>query len=377
VRAETDIAPDAFASRVSRLREAGVLRLDLTEEDPARCGLGWDARELEAVLATQRRGEAQESAVPREAVASYLAGHRVAARPDRIFFAQSRRAARRLALEAACGPDGEALVPAPARPPVDSRGGGLRLLPYELAFGEEWRIDRKSLRRALGPRTRAILVGNPAEPTGAVLDREELAALDELCGVRGLALVGDEAFLDTAAAPSASVGRAARCSAVHVGGLAGVCGLPQLGVEWVAVTGPEELAAPLASRLASGAAAAPAPAVPGLRALPALLARRERYHEALRARLATNRGAIAAASLREAPWALQWGGGSGLAVLQINPTRDVTELCLALLDEGVAIRPGGLEGLPTSGYLVLSLLVRPEVLHAGLERLEAHLRRID
>ena len=267
------------------------------------------------------------------------------------------------------------LVPAPARPLVES--GAAHARRYALVFGEEWRIDRKSLRRGVGPRTRAIAVGNPAEPTGALLTAEELAALDELCGVRGLALVGDEAFLDTASPGSdASVGRATRCLALHVSGLSGVCGLPDLGAEWVAVAGPEPVAAPAAARLRalSGAAASPSP---GLRALPALLARREPFLEALRARLARNRGAIAAAALREAPWSLQWGGGSSWAVLQINPVRDESELCLELLDEGVAIQPGHLDGFPATGFLVVSLLPEPDVFLAGLERLERHLRRID
>jgi aspartate/methionine/tyrosine aminotransferase len=372
----TSIPSPDFLHRLEQLRAAGVLRFDLVASAPARCGLGWDRRELDALLDDRGGGAGPGSALgdAREAVASYLAGHRVSVPPDRVFFASSRAAARRLALAAACGPVDEVLVPAPARPFVEV--GAAHVRRYALVFGEEWRIDRKSLRRAVGPRTRAIGVGNPAEPTGALLAAEELAALDELCGVRGLALVGDEAFLDTASpGADASVGRATRCLALHVSGLSGVCGLPDVGVEWVAVAGPESVAAPAAARLralSSGAAASP-----GLRALPALLARREPFLEALRARLARNRGAIAAAALREAPWSLQWGGGSSWAVLQINPVRDETELCLELLDEGVAIQPGHLDGLPAAGFLVVSLLPEPDVFLAGLERLERRLRRLE
>jgi hypothetical protein len=111
--------------------------------------------------------------------------------------------------------------------------------------------------------------------------------------------------------------------------------------------------------------------------LPALLARREPFLEALRARLARNRASIATASLREAPWTLQWGGGGSWAVIQINPFQDPVALCLALLDEGVAVRPGGLDGLPQSGYLVVSLLPEPQVFRAGLDQLETHLRGLE
>lgn len=367
-----------FRRQLERVRAAGALRLDLTEGEPARCGLGWDPGELDELTADRGSiapdGAAEALTAAREAVASYLAGHHVTVRPDRVFFAASRSVARGLALAAACGPGDEVLAPSPARLAVEHAGAGPRTRTYALAFGEAWHLDRRSIRHGLGPRTRAIVVGNPAEPTGAILSGEELAALDELCGLRGLALIGDEAFLDTALGASASVGRAARCLAVHVSGLTGVCGLPRLGGEWVAVTGPDADAARAAARLAPLAEASPV-AVSTLRAIPALLARREPFLAALRARLARNRGAIAGAALREAPWALQWGGGSCWAVLQINPVRDGTALCLDLLDEGVAIGPGALDGLPASGYLVVSLLPEPEVLQSGLERLERQLRR--
>jgi hypothetical protein len=161
-----------------------------------------------------------------------------------------------------------------------------------------------------------------------------------------------------------------------VSGLTGVCGLSQLGGEWIAVAGPEPLVARALARLGSHPESNAPPPAPVLPAVPALLARREPFIEALRARLARNRAAIATASLREAPWTLQWGGGGPWAVLQINPVQDVTALCLALLNEGVAVRPGDLDGLADSGYLVVSLLPEPRLFDTGLDRLEAHLRGI-
>jgi aspartate/methionine/tyrosine aminotransferase len=372
--------PQDFTTRLDRVRAAGVLRFDLTESDPARTGLGWAEPALHAILA---EGDARAPGSPaarlahaREAVASYLAGHRLSVQPDRVFFVPSRADARRLAVQAACDRDGEVLVPTPARPlvPQADAGSHARVRPYALEFAEEWRIDRRSFRRAIGPATCAIAVGNPSEPTGAMLSGDELEALEELCGVRGLALIGDEAFLDTALGAKVGVARAARCASIHVSGLSGVCGLAGLAGEWVAVGGPDRLAAPIASRLATLAEAAGPVADSTLRAIPALLARREPFLGALRQRLATNRGAIAAASLREAPWTLQWGGGGCWAVLQINPIRDETELCLALLADGVAVRPGHLDGLPSTGFLVVSLLPEPDVMRAGMERLEVHLR---
>jgi aspartate/methionine/tyrosine aminotransferase len=368
--------PTDFAYRLERARASGLPLLDLTESDPARCGLGWEEGELASILAAPQAGGAAAPVgvgVARDAVASYLAGKDASVDPALVFFAPSRAEARRMALDAACERDGEALVPSPARPYFDPAGPAARpTRSYALEFDGAWHLDRRSVKKAVSPSTRAIVVGNPADPTGALLSRDELSLLEELCRDRELALVADESELDTALEPGASALRAARCLTVHVSGAAGVCGLPGLGCEWIAVAGPDRLVRPALERL--DAARAELPASSALLALPSLLARRERFLEALRARLARNRGAIAAAALREAPWTLQWGGGGWWAVLQINPVQDTDELCNALLDSGVVVSPGHLDGFPREGHLVVSLLPGPAVFDEALHRLETQLR---
>ena len=46
----------------------------------------------------------------------------------------------------------------------------------------------------------------------------------------------------------------------------------------------------------------------------------------------------------------------------------------ALLDAGVVVQPGFLFGFERSGYLVVSLLPRPEIFREGVERLSKVLR---
>ena len=45
----------------------------------------------------------------------------------------------------------------------------------------EWEFDREELARAFGPRTKAIIVNTPNNPTGKVFSREELEFIRELC----------------------------------------------------------------------------------------------------------------------------------------------------------------------------------------------------
>ncbi len=369
-----------FAIRLEQARASGLPLLDLTESDPARCGLAWDPEELGAILG-ERRPDTHGSTgsgltEAREAVASYLAGRGASVSPDHVILTSSVSGAHRLALKGVCDPDDEVLVPSPGRPFLDPVAAleSVRLGRYALVFEGEWRLDRRSIKRAVTPRTRAIVVGNPSDPTGATISRDDLTFVEDLCARRGLALIGDETFVDTAVAPCASVAQVTRCLAFHVSGLSGVCGLPHLRGEWLAVAGPDELVAPALSRLARSVDVDPSVSSPVQLALPALLARRERFLAALRARLAKNRAALATASLREAPWSLQWGGGGCRAVLQVNPVQDEEVLCLALLEDGVAAQPGHLDGLPREGYLVVSLLPESRTFEEALVRLDRRLR---
>ncbi len=107
---------------------------------------------------------------------------------------------------------------------------------------------------------------------------------------------------------------------------------------------------------------------------PRLLGRRERFLGRLRARLTQNRATLATAALREAPWSLLQGGGGWSAVLQIGAAQDEHALSLELLDQGVLLHPGYLYGLPGSSYVVLSLLLPPDLFRAGLDCLEGRLR---
>ncbi|HEU5041406.1 MAG TPA: pyridoxal phosphate-dependent aminotransferase [Gemmatimonadales bacterium] len=58
-----------------------------------------------------------------------------------------------------------------------------RLVPFRWGR-DSWRLDLDALRRAAGPRTRAVLLMNPSMPSGAVLDVGEWSAVAELCAGR-------------------------------------------------------------------------------------------------------------------------------------------------------------------------------------------------
>ena len=58
----------------------------------------------------------------------------------------------------------------------------------------EWAIDPDELRRAFSPRTKAIILNTPNNPTGKVFDRKELELIAELCEEFDVLAISDEIY---------------------------------------------------------------------------------------------------------------------------------------------------------------------------------------
>jgi len=58
----------------------------------------------------------------------------------------------------------------------------------------DWRFDPKELREAFSPRTKAIIVNSPGNPTGRVFDREELEYIASLCQEFDALAITDEIY---------------------------------------------------------------------------------------------------------------------------------------------------------------------------------------
>ncbi|MCX4471578.1 aminotransferase class I/II-fold pyridoxal phosphate-dependent enzyme [Micromonospora sp. NBC_01655] len=58
----------------------------------------------------------------------------------------------------------------------------------------DWRWDATALAAAIGPRTKAILVNTPNNPTGHVLEEDEWAVIAELCERHDLLVISDEVY---------------------------------------------------------------------------------------------------------------------------------------------------------------------------------------
>lgn len=117
---------------------------------------------------------------------------------------------------------------------------GVRVRRFRLREEEGWRCAVDDVAAVIGADTRALIVCNPNNPTGSVLEPDDAAALANLAREHGLWLYADEVYrgaeLDGRERPS--VWRAGRRIAV-CGGLSKSLAHPGLRLGWI--VGPPEL----------------------------------------------------------------------------------------------------------------------------------------
>ena len=73
-------------------------------------------------------------------------------------------------------------------------GGEPRFVPFVFTPGQPWRLDRDALRRAVGPKTRSLLLMSPSMPSGGLLDEEDWRLVAQLCVAHDLLLILDSAM---------------------------------------------------------------------------------------------------------------------------------------------------------------------------------------
>ncbi len=152
-------------------------------------------------VATVAYSPSQGFADYREALASYynnpaIIRDQAAVTPDQILVTVGGSEALLFTIAATCDPGDEIVV---AEPYYTNYGGFAHLLnvgvrPLTTHASEGFTIPAQRVADAIGPRTRAVVIPTPGNPTGAVLRYDDLVAIGEVCRERGVFLVVDEVY---------------------------------------------------------------------------------------------------------------------------------------------------------------------------------------
>ena len=350
-----------FAKAIREARASGRRLYDLTVSNPTVCGFCYD---VEGILRALGDGRAltydpdpRGMLSARDAVAEYYRDHGAEVDPDAVVMTTSTSEGYGYLFRLLCDAGDEVLVAQPSYPLVDFLADleDVRLMPYPLFYDYGWWIDFAELERRIGPRTRAIAVVHPNNPTGHATGAAERDRLEEICAQHGLALIVDEVFLDY----PLREGEALRSFAVGphpvltfvLSGISKIAGLPQMKVGWIVAFGPTAMKAEALGRLEVIADTFLSMNSPVQLALPGWMAGRGGIQGQILERVARNLAAAKAAGVEvlrvEAGWS---------AVLRL-PQVGFGEVGERLLGEAdTVVHPGSFYGIGGGGRVVVSLI---------------------
>ena len=380
------------ANRMSRtlaqMRADGVPILDLTESNPTRAGFRYDPALL-APLGEPRgllyRPDPLGALDARRAVSEDFARRGLQVHVDRIALTASTSEAYSLLFKLLCDPGDEVLIPQPSYPLFEhlTRLDGVTAVPYRLEYHGRWSIDLSSVEQALSPRTRAVLIVNPNNPTGNFVSAIDLNALAQLCGSRDIAVISDEVFADYELQDECEVARGQLTLRTDVlgftlGGLSKSIGLPQAKLGWIAVSGDAATCGETMPRLELECDTYLSVATPVQLAARELLERgtpvREQIQQRVRANLAT-----CAALVREVPaCGLLHAEGGWYGVIQVPSLQPEEDLVLSLLvDSQVLVHPGYFFDFAKESFLIASLLTPEAAFTTAVSRVLDRFRMDD
>jgi len=377
-RTNWNLAPNRLSETLGRHRSSGKPLIDLTASNPTECGFTYDREQILSALANPQslsyEPEPKGLLAAREAVAGYYAerGDRVSA--SDMLLTTSTSEAYSFVFRILCNPGDEVLIPTPSYPLFDLLADiqDVRLVRYPLVYDHGWQIDFHALEAACSSRTRGIIVVHPNNPTGHFTKAEERSRLNGICAGRQIAVIADEVFLDFAVSTKHHPSWVANSDALTftMSGLSKMCGLPQMKVAWLAVSGPKDRKTQALDRLEVVADTYLSMNAPIQHAIPEFLKLRHEFQQQLMSRVRGNLAELnRQLATQKACGRLEIEGG-WYAVLRVPATRTDEEVALDLLEKkGVYVHPGHFYDFPTDGYLIVSLIAPEQEFAEGIKRL--------
>jgi alanine-synthesizing transaminase len=365
------VEENRFAEAIRLARAEGRDLVDLTVSNPTVCGFQYDAEKILAPLSDPKaflyEPDPRGTRSAREAVARYYADHGAEVDPDSLILTTSTSEGYGYLFRLLCDAGDEVLVAQPSYPLFDFLADleDVRLRPYPLFYDYGWWIDFAELERRIGPRTRAIILVHPNNPTGHGTGEKERRRLEEICARYGLALVVDEVFLDYPLDGNRleTFARGAHpIPTFLLSGLSKIAGLPQMKVGWIATFGPEEERYAALSRLEVIGDTFLSMNAPGQSALPEWLGQRVEIQQQILKRISLNIRLVGGYGIDLLKTEAGWSGVIRLPRIGITAD-DLLER------EGVIVHPGKFYGMAEPERIVVSLIVPPDLVSDGIARI--------
>jgi alanine-synthesizing transaminase len=376
--------------RARQLEAAGHEIIKLNLGNPAPFGL--DAPEdvlndvVKHITDSQGYSDARGIQPARQAVAQFFDRRGVAGiSPDDVFLGNGVSELIVMSLQALLDTGDEVLVPSPDYPlwtgAINLCGG--RAVHYRCDEHADWEPDLEHVARQITARTKALVIINPNNPTGAVYSRQTLLGLLDLARTNGLLVLTDEIYdqilYDDAVHHSAAA-LAPDLLVLTLGGLSKTYRLAGFRSGWLVVSGPREHAADYLDGLELLANMRLCPNVPAQHAIePALGGRVDITHLLQPGGRLRDQRDHAWERMTAIPGVTCYRPAGALYLFprldpEVYPIRDDEQMMIDLLEQQhVLLSHGSGFNLPTTDHLRLVFLASVPVLDDAIGRLATFL----
>jgi aspartate/methionine/tyrosine aminotransferase len=377
-RTDWPATPNRLSLYAERARAAGIKLIDLTVSNPTTAGFTYDEERIGGVRYAPYSPEAKGLLSARQAIAAYYRQRAVTAEvsPENLFILPGTSEGYADLFRLLCNGGDEILIAAPGYPLLDLLATvcDVKLVHFHCFYDHGGHLDLHDLEMRITPRTRAIALVHPNNPTGAYVSEAERSGLASLCAKRDLALIVDEVFLDYAleTGPQRSFADELTVVTFTLNGISKLCGLPQMKAAWLTVSGPSDAAHEAIRKLEIISDTFLSASTPVQLALPDLLATRLDFQSQLIVRLKANLELLDRELTRALSCSRLLVAGGWYAILRVPVTYSDEELALSLLEnDHVLVEPGHFFDFAAEGYLVLSLMTPEAEFRAGLQKILA------
>lgn len=147
------------------------------------------------VLDTDGMGYWESPALKARIARHYDETYGVAVEPDQIILTCGASPALLLALASSFSPGDEVALARPGYVAYRNTLKALHMVPVEIDCGAQSRFQLTAAHlEALDPAPAGVILASPANPTGTIIEAQELEAIARVCRERGIRIVSDEIY---------------------------------------------------------------------------------------------------------------------------------------------------------------------------------------
>jgi aspartate aminotransferase len=142
-------------------------------------------------------GSSEGSLNYRKALTNYYLAHDISIRPEEIIVTTGASEALAFTLNSICDADDEIIIPEPFYANYNgfAAAASVKVIPVVSVFDDQFKLPSlKEIEEKITPKTRAILLCNPSNPTGYLYTEEEITALGGLALKYDLFFIVDEVY---------------------------------------------------------------------------------------------------------------------------------------------------------------------------------------